>query len=219
MRDRALLFFQDGRLYGYSLRVYGGSRNARLRRNVAEKDVAAPPDDEIQRSFVYRAEGRRGGVYGRGREADQREYRLLPRERENYRRLHGGMRNPLHGRKEFSVYLAEMPNGKKSWEFFDDMLENVQGRRDPRQRFRGKRRRLFPSDGVRQSRDDERSLRAHRQMAEKIKDRKKGSGRPSGVRFFCFRFGGDDNERTDCRFSYVSAVIRFSRDVLFIPLP
>lgn len=125
------------------------------------------------------------GVYGRGREADQGKYRLLPRERENYRRLHGGMRNPLHGRKEFSVYLAEMPERQKELGIFRRYARKRAGRRDPRQRFRGKRRRLFPSDGVRQPRDDERSLRAHRQMAEKIKDRKK-ERTPVGCPLFLF---------------------------------
>ena len=85
MRNRVLLALQDGGLYGHAVQLYCGADGAKARRHEAERHVAAPPDDKIQRRVVYCAARGCGGVHRRGAAGYGRGHCILPRQRGNDR--------------------------------------------------------------------------------------------------------------------------------------
>ena len=70
MRDRNLLSFQNGRIYGNTAWVYRYSKRFDKGRYELKRDVGAKSHDENERRFVYYPKGRCGGVYARRAKAD-----------------------------------------------------------------------------------------------------------------------------------------------------
>lgn len=131
MRDRVLLPLQNGRLHRHPLRLHRGAQGA---------DDAAPPDGEtlsLNRMWLRRQTTKFNGVsyiIQRGAaavfsdEGVRQSREMVGYYKANARliadtlselgiRYFGGIHSPY-------IWM-ECPNGMKSWEFFDYLLENA----------------------------------------------------------------------------------------------